>query len=128
VPKFKISTADAIALVHQAGGAAVMAHPALNRLDEAIPELVELGLDGLECFHTKHAAATCEHYRRLAGQLGVLVTGGSDCHGLTKGKRLIGSVKLPYAYVEKLKARIAEIRSVAGRADAGKSSIVNRQS
>lgn len=128
VPKFKISTADAIALVHQAGGAAVMAHPALNRLDEAIPELVELGLDGLECFHTKHAAATCEHYLRLAGQLGVLVTGGSDCHGLTKGKRLIGSVKLPYAYVEKLKARIAEIRSAAGQADAGQSSIVNRQS
>ena len=128
VPKFKISTADAIALVHQAGGAAVMAHPALNRLDEAIPELVELGLDGLECFHTKHAAATCEHYLRLAGQLGVLVTGGSDCHGLTKGKRLIGSVKLPYAYGEKLKARIAEIRSAASRADAGQSPIVNRQS
>lgn len=128
VPKFKISTADAIALVHQAGGAAVMAHPALNRLDEAIPELVELGLDGIECFHTKHAAATCAHYLRLAGQLGVLVTGGSDCHGLTKGKRLIGSVKLPYAYVEKLKARIAEIRSAAGQADAGQSSIVNRKS
>jgi len=114
VPKFKISAAEAIHLIHQAGGAAIMAHPALNRLDDAIPELVEYGIDGLECFHTKHAAATCEHYVRLAGQLGVLITGGSDCHGLTKGKRLIGSVKLPYVHVEKLKARIAEIRAKTG--------------
>jgi 3',5'-nucleoside bisphosphate phosphatase len=130
VPKFKISAADAIALLHQAGGAAVMAHPALNRLDDDIPELVEMGLDGIECFHTKHAAATAEHYVRLAEQLRVLVTGGSDCHGMTKGKRVIGTVKLPYARVEQLKARIAEIRSASapGPAAAGQSPIVNRPS
>jgi hypothetical protein len=36
------------------------------------------------------------------------VTGGSDCHGFSKGKPLIGTVKLPYEHVEKLKAKIAE--------------------
>src|SRR5437899_7378600 len=44
VPKFKMSAADAIDLVHQAGGAAVMAHPGLNRSDQVIPGLVEIGL------------------------------------------------------------------------------------
>src|SRR6266404_1022250 len=43
VPKFKISALDAIALLHQAGGLAVMAHPGLNRTDEVIPHLVDAG-------------------------------------------------------------------------------------
>ena len=54
VPKKKISALEAIELVHQAGGLAVMAHPGLNRTDAVIPALVDAGLDGIECFHTKH--------------------------------------------------------------------------
>jgi 3',5'-nucleoside bisphosphate phosphatase len=113
VPKFKISALDAIELIHQADGLAVMAHPGLNRADEIIPGLVRAGLDGVECFHTKHTPAASEHYVRLARELGVLITGGSDCHGLNKGKPLIGTVKLPYEYVERLKAAIARRKSNA---------------
>src|SRR5262245_61947919 len=61
VPKFQISALDAIELIHQASGLAVMAHPGLNRSDGVIPRLVEVGLDGLECFHTKHSPAMTEH-------------------------------------------------------------------
>jgi len=110
VPKFKISAVDAIHLIHQAGGAAVMAHPGLNRTDDIIPELAAEGLDGLECYHTKHAPATSEHYLALAQQHDLLVTGGSDCHGMNKGKPLIGTIKLPYQHVRDLKTRSAEIR------------------
>src|SRR5437660_4331498 len=46
VPKFKMSAPDAIELIHQAGGVAVLAHPGLNRSDEVIPSMVEAGLDG----------------------------------------------------------------------------------
>lgn len=106
VPKFKISAADAIALIHGAGGLAVMAHPGLNRCDDLLPGLVAAGLDGLECFHSKHSSATSEHYQALAEQHGLAITGGSDCHGMNKGKPLIGSVKLPYAYVRRLKSRL----------------------
>jgi hypothetical protein len=113
VPKFKISAAGAIDLIHQAGGVAVMAHPGLNRTDEVIPGMVEAGLDGIECFHTKHSAGTAEHYLKLALRFNLLVTGGSDCHGLSKGKPLIGTVKLPYHHVEKLKARAAERKAAA---------------
>ena len=113
VPKMKMSAPDAIALIHQAGGLAVMAHPGLNRADQVIPALVAAGLDGLECFHTKHPKATAEHYLQMTKQYGLLVTGGSDCHGLNKGRPLIGTVRLPYHRVEKLKAKVAERKAAA---------------
>jgi predicted metal-dependent phosphoesterase TrpH len=104
VPKKKISALEAIELVHQAGGLAVMAHPGLNRTDEIIPALVDAGLDGIECFHTKHSTTMSERYLEIAEKFNLLVTGGSDCHGFSKGKPLIGGIKLPYEHVEKLKA------------------------
>jgi len=107
VPKAKISSQVAIELIHQANGLAVMAHPGLNRTDEVIPDLVEAGLDGIECFHTKHSTAVSEHYLEIADEYNLLVTGGSDCHGMSKGKPLIGTVKLPYQQVEKLKEAVA---------------------
>jgi predicted metal-dependent phosphoesterase TrpH len=106
VPKFQMSAVEAIALIHQAGGLAVMAHPGLNRTDEAIPVLAAMGMDGLECFHTRHSTAQSQHYSQLAEQHGLLVTGGSDCHGMNKGRPLIGSIKLPLDYVVKMKAKL----------------------
>jgi hypothetical protein len=85
-----------------------MAHPGLNRTDEIIPSIVESGLDGIECFHTKHSTAMSERYLEIADKYHLLVTGGSDCHGFSKGKPLIGTVKLPYTHVEKLKDKIKE--------------------
>ena len=105
VPKAKISALEAIELVHQAGGLAIMAHPGLNRTDDMIPALVDAGLDGIECFHTRHSTATSERYLEIADKFHLLVTGGSDCHGFSKGKPLIGTVKLPCDHVEKLKSR-----------------------
>src|SRR5579872_814070 len=84
VPKFKMSASEATELIHQSGGVAVMAHPGLNRSDEVIPAMVEAGLDGIECFHTKHSAAVSDHYLQIAGRFKLLITGGSDCHGLSK--------------------------------------------
>jgi hypothetical protein len=113
VPKFKMSGEQALELIHQAGGVAILAHPGLNRTDEVIPGMVEAGMDGIECFHTKHSTATTERYLELADRFHLLVTGGSDCHGLNKGKPLIGTVRVPYQHVEKLKARAAEIKTAA---------------
>lgn len=113
VPKFKMSASHAIELIHQAGGVAVMAHPGLNRTDEVIPGMVEAGLDGIECFHTKHSTATSEYYLEIADRFHLLVTGGSDCHGNSKGKPVMGGVRLPYEHVERLKARAAERRAAA---------------
>jgi predicted metal-dependent phosphoesterase TrpH len=104
VPKTKMSALEGVELIHQAGGLAVMAHPGLNRTDDIIPDLVAAGLDGIECFHTKHSTALSERYLVIADKYHLLVTGGSDCHGFSKGKPLVGTVKLPYEHVERLKA------------------------
>ena len=85
-----------------------MAHPGLNRTDDIIPALVEAGLDGIECFHTKHSTVMSERYLEIAEKYNLLVTGGSDCHGMSKGRPLIGPVKLDYSYVEKMNAKVAE--------------------
>jgi 3',5'-nucleoside bisphosphate phosphatase len=111
VPKFKISAFEAIELIHGAGGIAVMAHPALNRTDDVLPPLIEAGMDGIECFHSRHSTKDCERYEDMAEKHGVLITGGSDCHGMNKGQPLIGGIKLPYVYVERMRQRVAERRS-----------------
>lgn len=113
VPKAKMSAPEGIELIHQAGGLAVMAHPGLNRTDEVIPELVAAGLDGIECFHTKHSPTTAARYLALAEKYNLLITGGSDCHGLSKGRPLIGTVKLDYSYIEKLYAARDQRRASA---------------
>ena len=50
--------------------------------------------------------AARERYLEMADKFHLLITGGSDCHGFSKGKPLIGTVKLPYEHVEKLKAKV----------------------
>lgn len=99
VDRQRLPVRDAIALVRGAGGVAVLAHPGLNPVDESLPELAAAGLDGLEAWHSRHTAAQTERYRKLAGVLGLIVTGGSDCHGDGRGPALLGTVPVPYACV-----------------------------
>jgi predicted metal-dependent phosphoesterase TrpH len=108
VPKAKVAIEDAIALLHNAGGIAVLAHPGLNRADPYLPTLIEAGLDGIECFHTKHPPSTAARYLHLAQQHHLLVTGGSDCHGMAKGRPLIGSLKLDAIYLQPLREAVAQ--------------------
>lgn len=112
VPKHRVSATDLIQLTHQAGGLAVMAHPGLNHFDEAIPELAACGLDGLECFHTKHTPEITEQYLKVAQRHQLLVTGGSDCHGYGKGMPTMGGVRLPLSYLEPFRARLAQRQPV----------------
>ena len=116
VPKFKMSARQAISLIHEARGLAVVAHPGLNKNDRIIPRLVEAAVDGIECWHTKHTRAMTERYVALAREYGLLITGGSDCHGLSKGKPLIGTVRLEWTHFEALKARAAAKRRTSSPA------------
>jgi predicted metal-dependent phosphoesterase TrpH len=115
VPKFKISALEAIELVHQAGGLASMAHPGLNRSDEVIPGLAAAGLDGIECFHSKHTPAMTNYYLDIASRHHLLVTGGSDCHGFSKGKPLIGGCKLPAVHYDRLMEHYHQIHGLVSK-------------
>ena len=110
VPHAKFSVREAMDFLLKARGVPVLAHPGIMNKDEYIPELVEYGLRGIEVYHTDHNAGTVKRYEELAQQYGLLVTGGSDCHGMGKGKPLIGTVRVPYELVEKLKAESEKIR------------------
>lgn len=105
VPKARMTAGQAVELIHGAGGAAVLAHPALYRNDGLLPKVVEAGIDGIECWHTRHSESASNNYVRFAAEHKLVSTGGSDCHGMAKGTPLIGSVRLPYAHVEALAAR-----------------------
>jgi hypothetical protein len=113
VPKPVLGIHEVIELIHHAGGLAVMAHPGLGNHEASLPDAIAAGIDGIECFHTRHPPAASERYLALAATHGLLVTGGSDCHGMNKGRPLIGSVRLPYAYVQALKSRLNSGRAAA---------------
>ncbi len=85
VPRPDVTIADAIQVIHNAGGLASLAHPGLHNHDDALPDLVASGLDAIEVYHVTHTHGRVTHYRRLAERWGILVTGGSDFHGAVGG-------------------------------------------
>jgi len=105
VSKARMDVTTAVGLIHGAGGVAVLAHPGIYRNDGLIPQIAASGLDGLECWHTKHTAGQSTTYAALATKLNLVATGGSDCHGMAKDHPLVGSVRLPAVQVELLAAR-----------------------
>ena len=102
VPKKYLTPKEGIDLIHAVKGIAVLAHPAITKRDELIPDFMGLGLDGLEVYHSQFNPQTTKYYIGLADKLGLIYTGGSDCHG-RKDRILIGMIKVPYQCLEKLK-------------------------
>lgn len=82
VPHYKLTPQEAIQLIHEAGGIAVLAHPGLVGDDKQVSMVIDSKVDGLEVFHPKHDAAAILLYSALAQQYGLLITGGSDFHGI----------------------------------------------
>jgi 3',5'-nucleoside bisphosphate phosphatase len=82
VPRCGPSLAAVVAAITAAGGLPSLAHPGLTRVDEQIPRFAGSGLVALEARHRDHSPSTEAHYRDLARTLGLLVSGGSDFHGI----------------------------------------------
>jgi 3',5'-nucleoside bisphosphate phosphatase len=86
VAKHALDPVDAVALIDGAGGVCALAHPGMWGDQSSVPvELIErmaaAGMRGLEVDHPDHTPEMRERYRTLAGRLGLIATGGSDCHG-----------------------------------------------
>ena len=103
VPKTMMTVSEAIDLIHLVRGVAILAHPGTLRHDEYVPDLIEMGLDGIEAYHSQHSKNDVNNYKNMARKFGVIFTGGSDCHGPRKGKILIGSQRVPYSVLEGLR-------------------------
>jgi predicted metal-dependent phosphoesterase TrpH len=106
----KFSPEAAIQMILRAGGVPVLAHPDLMGHDEYIEEFVSYGLKGIEVYHTDHKPHVSKRYEEIAKRLSLAMTGGSDCHGLGKGRVLIGTTRVPYELVEKLKEKAEAIK------------------
>lgn len=100
---FKFFPNDAIRLIKESGGIPVLAHPYVIHNDDIILRFIEFGLMGLEVYYPEHSQSMINFYLNLANKHNLLVTGGSDCHGSAKPEVRIGSVKIPYDLVERLR-------------------------
>ncbi len=113
VDKFRFTSKEAIHFINEAGGVAVLAHPkTLNmnghaELEALIHRLIQEGLKGIEAYYPEHSPPEVAQYKGLAERYGLLITGGTDYHGIEKNGLDIGvgrgEMKIPYSTVEALK-------------------------
>lgn len=87
------SVAEAIEQIHLASGLAVVAHPIYGDLDAELAGFRDAGLDGVEALHYSHGPEQRAHYRQRAADLGLLITGGSDFHGVAEDPRGEGAAE-----------------------------------
>lgn len=114
VDKFRFTPREAIHFINEAGGVVVLGHPntlGLNgsmELENLILSLLKEGLEGIEAYYPEHSSSEIAYYRTLAEKYGLIVTGGTDYHGIEKESLDIGvgrgEMKIPYSIVEALKA------------------------
>jgi hypothetical protein len=105
VPKLRLPSQEAIDLISRIGGISVIAHPLYGgNSREIIQKLKGFGLGGIEVYYTNHAPGDVKKFQSWAKEFGLLITGGSDCHGGTAAEKiLMGSLGVPNEVLEQLK-------------------------
>ncbi len=79
---------ECIKLILESGGIPVLAHPkslelSENELLKLIKEMIKCGLKGIEVYHPSHTREETKQYLKIANKYGLLVSGGTDYHGIT---------------------------------------------
>lgn len=115
VDRYKITPMQAVALIHQAGGLAILAHPCLYKMKRVeltamIEELVAAGLNGIEAIYSCNQGSDEKDFRSMAEKYHLLLSGGSDFHGTNKPYIHLGTGKgnmtVPYEFLEAMKTTI----------------------
>jgi len=132
VEKKRLTPADAIRLIHAAGGLAVLAHPIRLKLTDGtdlqrlVQEIGDYGLDGVEVYYSDHGPELTQQLLDLAQRFELLIFGGSDFHGQNKPQIDLGvgrgdlnipeSLLLPIERCLEIKrSRFSHRLSLAGR-------------
>ncbi|MEZ4528941.1 MAG: PHP domain-containing protein [Desulfobacterales bacterium] len=107
VDKYRISSTEAITMIRNAGGTAVLAHPGLLKplipfsFEEMILHLRKIGLCGIEVWYPEHSAEQTACYAQVADRCGLIKTGGTDFHGAVKPGLQMGigrgDFRVPYS-------------------------------
>lgn len=104
VPKLFINPVYAIELIKNAGGLVFWAHPRTGYVKEQeIKELADMGIDGLETIHSNHTQRDIKYLQEMTKKYHLLQSGGSDCHGGREGGILIGTLSVPYSFLNAMK-------------------------
>lgn len=110
VPKYIYTPADAIDLIHAAGGVAVLAHPMVGGALDRIEELAGLGIDGIEALHPDHKQHEAANLKEVAARFRLIWTGGSDFHGRGGRCGSVGSEAVPIDCLQELRLRSSQKR------------------
>jgi predicted metal-dependent phosphoesterase TrpH len=102
-PKERLPVAAAIALVRGAGGVAAWAHPPYDACNTHLRELRDLGLQAVEVDYPRCRPGRSQKLRAWAKELGLAVTGGSDCHGPDEPGRSLGACGVTTNELESLR-------------------------
>ncbi len=116
--RFVYGAGEAISLIQNAGGIAVLAHPlqlerSVDHLPHFVQQLRDMGLDGIEVYYPNHSRQFRKHLISLAEKLSLVLTGGSDFHGTIRpGTTLAGgkNVTVPPQLLVKMKERVLRNR------------------
>jgi len=114
VPKDQLSMTDAITMIHDAGGLAILAHPGASGTRARIESLVSAGLDGVEVRHPSHSSEDAARLLALVEHFRLVPSGGSDWHGLSEGGRTLGGMRVPQAWLERQDEIMASRRTTHG--------------
>ncbi len=101
--KYRMLPDEAIALITEARGLSFLAHPGPSLNDNLLLHLVKSGLDGIEIIHPNLSEERSRHLQHFAAEHGLLVSGGSDCHGGRDGTVKIGGYRIYYELLENIK-------------------------
>jgi len=110
--KFRIVPEKAIALINESQGLSFLAHPGPIISDQIILHLIKSGLDGVEIVHPKLNDRRMARLQKIVKNHGLLVSGGSDCHGGRNGSMTMGRFKVPYSILEQMKKYAAARRAM----------------
>ncbi len=101
---------QAVEMIRAVGAVPVLAHPL--DVKRIIPELVQVGLVGIECYYAQYDEHAQRELVDLAKQYGLIQTGGSDFHGLNRMGHMsaLGEVNVPIEVVEKLRRAQEKIK------------------
>jgi len=106
VERYKISCQEAIDMIKNLGGVPVLAHPGLINKKVNINKIIDMGIEGIEVYHSKHDNETIRSTYKLAMDRKLLITGGSDCHGIfVNNEPILGNVWVDYKNVQLLKQK-----------------------
>jgi predicted metal-dependent phosphoesterase TrpH len=110
VSRVGLAPLEAVALARKHGGVPSLAHPGtVVDLERLLPQLVEAGLVGMECYYGAHTPAFTAQCLRLSARYGLVPTGGSDFHGRGDHGTDLGGVFVPPECVGSLETRRARV-------------------